>query len=93
VPAPHAADALLGMLFPLWQLVIGGCALAVLALSINRLRARGSSRMVRALTLTGLAILFLAVFGMFLDSCSPQTGASGSRHGRRVPTNASLATR
>lgn len=69
MPAPHAADALLGMLFPLWQLVIGGFALAVLALSIRRLRARSSTRMVRALILTGLAIMFLAVLGLFLDGC------------------------
>lgn len=69
VPAPRAADALLGMLFPFWQLVIGGCVLAVLALSVQRLRARRSSRMVRALTLTGVAIMSLALLGLLLDSC------------------------
>jgi len=67
---PLAADALLGMLFPFWQLVIAGCALAVLLLSLRRLRERGSSRMVRALLVTGTAIVGLAALGVLLDSWS-----------------------
>jgi multisubunit Na+/H+ antiporter MnhB subunit len=68
MPRPVAADALLGLLFPFWQLVIAGCALAALLLSFRRLRARGSSRMVRALVVTGVAIIALAALGVLLDN-------------------------
>lgn len=66
-PETLAADALLGLLLPFWQLVIGGFVLAALLLSLRRLRDRGSSRMVRALMVTGVAIVGLALLGLVVD--------------------------
>jgi hypothetical protein len=62
-----ASDALLDMLFPIWQLAIGLCLLAVLVVSIRRLAARGPSRMTTAMMVTGGAIVGLAVIGMLLQ--------------------------
>ena len=68
VPPPDslAADALLAMLFPFWQLVIGCAVLVALVLSIHKFAARGGSRMVRALLLTGGAIVGIAAVGILL---------------------------
>jgi hypothetical protein len=63
-----AADALLGMLFPVWQLAIGLCVLAVLIASVRRLAARGPSRMTTALVVTGAAVVGLAVVGVLLQA-------------------------
>jgi hypothetical protein len=60
-------DALLNLLFPVWQLVIGGCLVVVLVLSMQRLLRRGPSRMTRALIVTGTAALGLAVLGVLLS--------------------------
>jgi hypothetical protein len=62
-----ASDALLGMLFPIWQLAIGLCLLAVLVVSVRRLAARGPSRMTTALLVTGSAVVGLAVLGVLLQ--------------------------
>ena len=49
-----AEDALLGLLLPFWQLVIGGCRGRRLVLvSMRRLARRGPSRMTTALLVTG----------------------------------------
>ncbi|WP_203719013.1 hypothetical protein [Asanoa siamensis] len=52
-----AEDALLGMLFPFWQLVIGLCVLLALGAAAYRLAARGPSRMTTALVVTGGAVV------------------------------------
>ena len=57
-------DALLGQLFPLWQLAIGGCVVLTVALSARRLLGRGPSRMTRALIVSGGAALGLATLGI-----------------------------
>jgi hypothetical protein len=59
-------DALLGLLFPLWQLTIGGCVLVTLVFATRRLMRRGRSRMTSALLVTGGAALGLAVLGLLL---------------------------
>lgn len=62
-----AADALLSMLFPVWQLAIGVCVLATLVVSVGRLAARGPSRMTTALLVTGAAVVGLTVVGVLLQ--------------------------
>jgi hypothetical protein len=62
-----ASDALLGMLFPIWQMTIGLCVLAVLAVALRRLAARGPSRMTTALVVTGGAVVGLTVLGLLLQ--------------------------
>ena len=64
--AGMSQDALLGQLFPLWQLAIGTCVLVTVALSIRRLMRRGPSRMTRALIVTGGAAIGLATLGLLL---------------------------
>lgn len=63
-----ARDALLGMLFPLWQAVIGGCVLVVVVISVRRLIRRGPSRMGRAMIVSGVAALALFAVGLLLSS-------------------------
>jgi hypothetical protein len=58
------ADALMDLLFPLWQLLIG-VAVALCAVVITlRLVRRGRSRMGRALLVVGVAILGVALIGI-----------------------------
>ena len=64
--AGMSQDALLGLLFPVWQLAIGVAVLATVALSTRRLLRRGPSRMTRALIVTGGAALGLATLGVLL---------------------------
>lgn len=64
---PLAADALLGLLLPLWQLTIGACVLAAVVVAGWRLGRRGPSRMSRALVVVGAAIIALAVLGILLE--------------------------
>jgi hypothetical protein len=64
--APMSQDALLGMLFPLWQVVIGACVLVMLVVSTRRLIRRGPSRMGRALLVSGGAALAVAALGLLL---------------------------
>ena len=68
VPASHilADDALLSLLLPFWQLVIGVCVLIVLVVSVHRLIMRGASRMATALLVTGAAVLGSAAIGVLL---------------------------
>jgi hypothetical protein len=55
------SDALLSMLFPLWQLLISVVLLGVVAIAARRLAHRGRSRMTTAVLVTGAAILAIAV--------------------------------
>ncbi|KKJ93853.1 hypothetical protein [Micromonospora sp. HK10] len=63
-----AEEALLGLLLPFWQLVIGAFVLVVVLLSIGRLLRRGPSRMTTALLVTAAAIAGFAVIGVLLES-------------------------
>jgi hypothetical protein len=62
-----AADAVLGLLLPFWQLVIGGFVLLALVASVRGLARRGPSRMTTGLLVTAAAIIGLAVIGVFLQ--------------------------
>jgi threonine/homoserine/homoserine lactone efflux protein len=62
-----AADALLGMLFPFWQLVIAAFVVFVVVASARRLARRGPSRMTTALLVTGAAIIGLAVLSVLFQ--------------------------
>ncbi|MER5335855.1 hypothetical protein ACIBTZ_06075 [Micromonospora sp. NPDC049460] len=66
-PAVLAEDALLGLLLPFWQLVIGAFVLFVLVVSVARLARRGRSRMTTALLVTAAAIAGFAVVGVLLQ--------------------------
>ena len=65
-PAP--TNALLGMLVPFWQLVIGAFVVVMVVASARRLARRGPSRMTTALLVTGTAIVGLAVLGILLEA-------------------------
>jgi hypothetical protein len=62
-----AADALLDLLFPAWQLVIGALVLVAVVVSMHRLFLRGPSRMGGAMLLAGGAAIGLAVIGYLLQ--------------------------
>jgi hypothetical protein len=62
-----AEDALLGLLLPFWQLVIGAFVLFVVLASVRRLAQRGPSRMRTALLVTGGAVLCLTVLGVLFQ--------------------------
>ena len=59
---PPQADALMDLLFPLWQLVIGATVAVVVAIVALRLARRGKSRMRTAMVVTGAGIVGLALF-------------------------------
>ncbi|WP_436522773.1 hypothetical protein [Actinoplanes sp. HUAS TT8] len=63
-----AVDAFLGMLIPLWQLVIGLLVLVTVAVSTRKLLLRGPSRMGGAMLLVGSAVVGLAVVSYLLQS-------------------------
>jgi hypothetical protein len=67
IQAAPSDDAVLSLLLPFWQLVIGGAVLIVLVLSIRRLASRGPSRMSTALLVTGGAIVGLALIGLLFQ--------------------------
>jgi hypothetical protein len=58
-----AVDPLLGLLLPLWQLVIGVLVLAAVVVSVHRFAQRGPSRMSAAMLVVGGAVVCLAVLG------------------------------
>ncbi|MEW2432122.1 hypothetical protein AB0877_29280 [Micromonospora sp. NPDC047644] len=62
-----AEQALLGLIGPFWQVVIGTVVLVVLVLSVGRLARRGRSRMTTALLVTAAAIAGFAVIGVLLE--------------------------
>jgi hypothetical protein len=66
-PGPLAVDALLGLLLPFWQLVIGACVLVTVVVSVGRLLQRGPSRMTTAVLVTGGAVVCLAVLGVLFQ--------------------------
>lgn len=62
-----AEEALLGLIGPFWQVLIGAVVLVVLVLSVGRLARRGRSRMTTALLVTAAAIAGFAVIGVLLE--------------------------
>ena len=60
-PPALASDALLGLLVPLWQFVIGVLVLVVVVVSVHRLIKRGPTRMGGAMLLAGGAVICLAL--------------------------------
>lgn len=62
-----AADALLDLVFPLWQFVIGALVLVTLVVSVRRLIRRGPSRMGGAMLLAGSAAIGVAVIGYLVQ--------------------------
>jgi hypothetical protein len=81
-----AADALLRMLHPAWQALIGGCLLAVTLLGIRRLAARGPTRVANALFFTGFLIVGVIVLGVLMVSCSqPQNRLPSTDMRTRTP--------
>jgi hypothetical protein len=60
---PLAVDALLGMLLPFWQLVIGCLVLLVLVVGTARLVRRGRSPMTTAMLVTAAIIVGVSVLG------------------------------
>jgi hypothetical protein len=62
---PHPqADALMDLLFPVWQFVIGALVAVVVAVVGLRLARKGRSRMRNAMVVVGAGILGLTLFGV-----------------------------
>lgn len=59
-----AADALLGLLLPFWQLVLGAVIVLFLVGASVQLARRGRSRMNTAIIITGAALLGLVLIGV-----------------------------
>lgn len=59
-----AADALLGLLLPFWQLVLGAVIIVFVVFAAVRLAMRGRSRMNTAILVTGAALISLVVIGV-----------------------------
>jgi len=57
----QATDALLGLLIPLWQLIIGLLVVVAVVVSVHRLFMRGPSRMGGATLLAGGAVVCVTV--------------------------------
>jgi hypothetical protein len=67
-PAVIASDALLDLLMPLWQLVIGVLVLVTLVVSVHRLVMRGPSRMGGAMLMVGAVVIGLAVLSYLVQA-------------------------
>jgi Na+/H+-dicarboxylate symporter len=69
VPPPAvASDALLDLVLPLWQLVIGVLVLVTLVVSVHRLVMRGPSRMGGAMLMVGAVVVGVAVLGYLIQT-------------------------
>lgn len=64
---PLAADALLDLLMPLWQAVVGVLVLVTLVVAGHRIFMRGPSRMGGAMLLAGGAVIGVAVVGYLVQ--------------------------
>jgi hypothetical protein len=67
-PPVLASDALLDLLAPLWQLIIGLLVLVTLVVSSRRLFLRGPSRMSGAMLLVGGAVVCVAVVSYLVQT-------------------------
>jgi hypothetical protein len=63
-----ASDALLDLLMPLWQLVIGLLVLVTLVVSVHKLFLRGPSRMGGAMLMIGGVVVGLAVISYLIQN-------------------------
>jgi uncharacterized membrane protein YozB (DUF420 family) len=66
-PPAHASDALVGLLIPLWQLVIGVLVVVAVVASVWRLAQRGPTRMSGAMLLAGAAVVCIAVVSYLFE--------------------------
>ena len=64
---PHAQDALLGLLAPIWQLAILACLIVVTVVAGHKLLMRGPSRMLRGVVMAGSAVVGVIVIGMLFS--------------------------
>jgi hypothetical protein len=62
-----ADDALLGLLGPFWQLVIGVCLVVVTIVAGHRLLMRGPSRMSRAIVVAGGTVIGIVLLGILFS--------------------------
>jgi hypothetical protein len=67
-PPAVASDALLDLLLPLWQLVIGLLVLVTLVVSVHRLLLRGPSRMGGAMLMVGAAVIGVAILSYLVQT-------------------------
>ena len=67
-PQPAAADAVTGLLLPLWQIIIGGLVVVAVAVSAVRLARRGPSRITTSMVVTAAAVFGIAALGYLLRS-------------------------
>ena len=67
-PPTLAADALLDLLVPLWQLVIGVLVLVTVVVTAHKLFMRGPSRMGGAMLLVGGAVVCVAVLSYLVQT-------------------------
>ena len=67
-PPVLASDALLDLLAPLWQLIIGLLVLVTLVVSGRRLFMRGPSRMSGAMLVVGGAVVCVAVVSYLVQA-------------------------
>lgn len=66
-PPAYASDAFLGLILPLWQLVIGVLVIVAVAASVHRLAQRGPTRMSGAMLLAGAAVVCIAVVSYLVE--------------------------
>lgn len=66
-PDRLSQDALLDLLLPIWQVAIGVCVLAAVAVVAVRLARRGPSRVTTALLLTGGAVAGICALGLLIE--------------------------
>ncbi|GAA0478205.1 hypothetical protein FHR83_009319 [Actinoplanes campanulatus] len=67
-PPTLAADAVLGLLVPVWQWAIGLLVLVTVVLSARKLLMRGPTRMGGALLLAGAAVVALTALSYLMES-------------------------
>jgi hypothetical protein len=60
-------DGLLGLLWPMWQIVIGVVVLGTVVVTAGRLARRGASRMNRALVLLASTVLGIAAVAVLFS--------------------------
>jgi hypothetical protein len=66
--SPRTSEALLDLLMPLWQVVIGLLVVVALVVSVRKLLMRGPSRMGGALLLIGGAVVCVTVLSFLVQT-------------------------